>query len=194
MGVDTYTELNLGSGGSFMDETLVTYLVEPLERRRERIHLAGCLAEQLSEVLNTEPSTTDYGLVVRNIPSGKQTVALELPGEEVSVCDIATLVPSNTETTVVSYTIPVGKTFHGVGWTASGDVDAIYRFKINGVLKMVARSSVAWPTIQMEFFLATPKGTAGQLVVVTAEHFGINTATGVGIFAEFDATILGYLV
>lgn len=193
MGIDGYTELNPGSGGNVLDETIVSYPTDPMERRRERVQIGGCLAEQLAEVFDSPPSSTDYGLVVRPIHDGqKLTVGLELPGDEVHVCDLVTLVGVSTETTIASYTVPVGKTFHAIGWVASGDVDAVYRFYIDGALQMVARSSVAMPTVKMSFFLAAPTGTAGQTVSITGFHTAKSQSGGV-ITAQFDATILGYL-
>jgi hypothetical protein len=41
---------------------------------RELIVLAGELSAQIAAILNAAPSSTDYGLVTRNIPSGTQTV------------------------------------------------------------------------------------------------------------------------
>jgi hypothetical protein len=100
MGIDTFTELNAGAGGSFMDETEVTYLVAPLERRRERVHIAGCLAEELTEVLNAEPAVDDYGLVVRNIPTGTQTV--EDYDRDSTVKQYTLISSSSAETTILT--------------------------------------------------------------------------------------------
>jgi hypothetical protein len=42
---------------------------------RQRTQIAGVLLAEIARVLNGTPTSTDYGLVVRNIPSGTQAVS-----------------------------------------------------------------------------------------------------------------------
>lgn len=188
MSNDGYTELNLGSGGSFMDETVVSHpsppVGEPTERQRTRIQVGGCEFEELAEVLNTEPIDTDYGLVVRVAGNS----AISLPGLPVSEFGSITSISENTETTVASYIVPVGKIFHAVGFVASGTVNARFNFYIDGVLKMVSRSTAAQQTVDHGFQLVGPTGSGGVTVAIKAIHERPN------INADFEATILGYIV
>lgn len=189
---DGFTELNPGQGGNFLDETTVTFGSPPVERRRERVHISGHLAEELAEVQNTPPTSSDYGLVTRPIFDGqKLTVGSENPGESVVTFGFVTLVAPLTETTVLSYIVPVTKTFHVSGCVSGGNVNALFRFYVNGVLLMIVRSSVANPTVNISFQLSCPTALAGQEVKVTAEHTGKNSK-GITVLGDFETTILGY--
>ena len=196
MGSDGLVELNLGKGGVIMDETKVIYATDPTERLRSRVQIAGCLPDELAEVLDVDPTTLatePHGLVVRNIPSGIQTVALQLPGDPVFVFAEITSVSSGTETTVASHIVSVGKTFHLIGFVAGGTVDACFTAYISpaatflsGERAMIGRTSVAHPTIQVGTELATPTGSAGDTVAVRVEHNFVASAD------NFEVTLLGY--
>src|SRR5437773_5632379 len=43
--------------------------------QRERIQITGSAAAAISSVLNANPAGTEYGLIVRNIPSGTQPIS-----------------------------------------------------------------------------------------------------------------------
>jgi hypothetical protein len=70
---DDFTTLNTGTGGDAIDEEAVTYGSAPTTRKRQRVVIGGSTQAQLVAVTNAVPST-EYGLVVRNIPSGNQQV------------------------------------------------------------------------------------------------------------------------
>ena len=196
-----FTILNPGCGGSVMDEEKITFqLTEqeileeiPAVRHRPKIIISGVNADDISSVLNNSPIGNEYALVVRNIPSGVQQIsgsvnaAVELPGPPVTLFGITTLVPSSVETTVASFIVPVGYTFHAVGFIASGSVNAIFQFYLDTAVKSAARNSVAEPTVSIDFNYAYPSLGAGLIAKVTATHYQT------GINADFEATILGYL-
>jgi len=196
MGSDGLVELNLGKGGVIMDETKVIYPDAPIERLRSRVQVSGCLPDELAAVLNVDPTTLatePYGLVVRNIPSGIQTVALQLPGDSVAIFAEITSVSSGSEVTVASHIVSVGKTFHLIGFIAGGTVDACFTAYISPAATFLSseriilgRTSVARPTIQVGTELATPTGSAGDTVAVRVEHSFAASAD------NFEVTLLGY--
>lgn len=98
----------------------------------------------------------------------------------------ATLVPSNTETTVASYTVPTGKTFYFIGFVGSGDVHGVYKLYVDSTAKLGGRSSVAVPTVAVNFPYAVFAALEGETVRVKATHFANS------VQANFDATIIGY--
>lgn len=184
---ETFTELNPGSGGDVFDEELVSgFPVAPIDRKRERVQIAGATRFEIARVINTNPTGTEYAVVTRNIASGIQSISL--PGTPVVEFGTIALVPASTETTVVSYVVPALKVFYGMGFIASGDVDGRYVFYINATAKIAARSSVAEPTANIDFKFVSPIAVAGQTITIKATHYAT------GILAEFEATILGYLI
>jgi hypothetical protein len=184
---ETYTELNPGSGGDVFDEELVVgFPVAPTERKRERVQIAGASRFEIARVINVAPDGSEYAVVTRNIASGIQSISL--PGTPIVEFGTVAGVPANTETTVASYVVPALKVFYGMGFIASGDVDGRYVFYIDATAKIAARSSVAEPTSNIDFKFVSPTASAGQTVTIKATHYAT------GITAEFEATILGYLV
>lgn len=119
--------------------------------------------------------------------SGMTPIAVQLPGDSVVEYGVATLIPSATETTIVSYVVPVGKTFHGIGFVATGNSHGLFRMYFNGVAKIAGRSSVAVPTMDISFKQATTTALAGQTVTIKVTHYAPSTA-------DFEGTILGYLI
>jgi hypothetical protein len=125
-------------------------------------------------------------LTVQGIPGGSP-VAIQSPGTPVVQYGVVTLVPANVETTIVSYVVPVGKTFYGAGFVASGNSHGLYRIYFNGTAVLSGRSSTAVPTMDLSFKMATPTATAGQTIAVKITHYAGSTA-------DFEGTILGYIL
>lgn len=209
MTCDGYCELNLGKGGCVMDETLVTYPDAPTERLRSRIQIAGCLPDQLADVLDVDPCTLptpQFGLVTRNIPCGTQDVAVVPTGDTVAVfgeitggetAGVPAISPEPSEHTVVSHVVSVGKTFHLIGFIATGNIPACFTTYISpaatylsGERILVGRTSVATPTIQESTHIATPMGSAGDTIAVRVTHSVSVIPSGASL--EFQVTLLGY--
>lgn len=181
---DAITVLNLGSGGENMDEEGVAYPTAPLTRSRSRVVICGSDRFEIARVIATDPVGTEYGLITRNLPTGTQNISL--PGTPSGTYGIVTLVPSSTETTVVSFVVPALTTLHLTGFVGTGDIHARYRLYINASAKLAGRSSVAEPTVDLSLKMAAITATAGQTVTLKATHFAS------GLMGEFEGTILGY--
>ncbi len=124
--------------------------------------------------------------IVSSIPLEVEVTGI--PGAPVAnTYNEVTLVPSNTLTTVASYTVPAGKTFYCAGFTAGGDVNAWFKLFINGIAVLSARSTTAQQTVEASFLNANESALAGQTVQIKVTHYAS------GILAEFEGTILGVL-
>lgn len=134
----------------------------------------------------TAGSPSSSVLTVQGIPGGIP-LAFQTPGTSVVQYGVVTLVPSNSETTIASYIVPVGKTFYGLGFVASGNSHGLYRIYFNGVPMMSGRSSTANPTMDLSFKMATPTCSAGNAVEVKVTHYAT-------VPADFEGTILGYIL
>lgn len=182
---DGITILNLGAGGNVMDEELVVYPTAPTDRLRARIVVAGSGIGEISRVIDSEPTGSEHGLVTRNIPTGEQ--AVKIPGTQVLEFGAITSIAMNTETPIVTYTVPASQTFHLKGFLVSGNVDATYRLYLDGTLKMLFRTSVAAPTASQPLY-SEPMVNTGATVEVRAEH------SHSGINADFESSVMGYLI
>lgn len=175
---NVYTELNVGSGGSNMDETGVAYPDAPLLRRRTRIVLAGGGIDELVDVKNGVLSATEYGLTTRNLPF--------IASDPVTEYNLTGSVAYNTETTITSFTVPSGKTFAFTGVVGHGDLPAVYRIYVDGTCKFSLRTVASNPSINQIFQNPSFTANATSVVALKATHF-FNGTTG-----EFEATIFGY--
>jgi hypothetical protein len=94
---DDYTTLNPGINGDAMDEEAVAYGVDPTTRKRPRVVIGGSSAEQLAAVEATEPTSTDYGLVVRQVnPAQGDDSTVGGPLVQASVNDTPSILYSGT--------------------------------------------------------------------------------------------------
>jgi hypothetical protein len=87
------------------------------------------------------------------------------------------LCPSNTPTTIVSYTVPSGKTLlikSVIGW---GEADGEFLLYVDGVLKGGGRTSAAERTKNLLYAYGPVVATAGQVVTVKAEQNELATET-----------------
>lgn len=178
---DDYSHLNAPTvpNGDYMDESGISYSTSPTTRKRPRVVIGGETATELAAV-TTSVAGTEYGLVTRPLSL--------CPGSPVATFNKATLVASGSETTVVSYTVPSGKTFYGMGFTASGTVEGYYTLTIDGVIKLASRTSPAAPAVNQ--FLPMPflVATAGQVVAVKITQSNGITAT------QHEGTIFGFVI
>lgn len=180
MSNNVFTELNVGSGGSFMDETGVTYPTSPLVRRRTRIVLAGDAIDELVQVKNTNLDGTEYGLVVRSLPA--------FPTNSVLIYNQDAAVVDNVETTVASYTVPSGTIFYFTGVVAQGDLPARFRVYVDGNPQLSYRTVSSNPAFQQSFSMPPFTVAAASIISLKVTHF-ISGVTG-----DFEGTILGYTI
>ena len=174
---DDYTILNPGSGGDTMDETGVVYGTAPFVRKRPRIVIAGEGIDDIVPALSGPPTGSEFGMVTRPV--------MGYPGTSVTAFNMTTLVPQNTETTVITYTVPSGKTFHFLGFVASGNANALFKLYVAGDTVLAGRSSVANLTIQMTHALSPFQVFEGDTIVLKVTH-----QANVG--CDFEGTIFGF--
>jgi len=175
-----FTELNLGSGGSIMDETGVTYGTSPVLRRRSRLIITGEGIDDICQVKNTNLDGTEYGLVVRSMPSCPQNLVLEY--------DTDNAVVDNSETTLVSYTVPAGTNLYFTGLVCHGDVPAVMRVYVDVNRQLSFRTVSSNPSVSQNFSTPPFVAPAGSVVTLKVTHY-ISGVTG-----EFEGTILGYTI
>ena len=177
---NVFTELNVGSGGSVMDETGIAYPSSPVLRRRTRIVLAGDGIDELVKVSNTELDGDEYGLVTRSLQA--------FPANSITNYNAQPTVAYNTETTICSYTVPAGANFYFTGLVTHGDVPSVFRVYVGATCKLSFRSVSSNPTVQQNFNTPCFKATSAAVVTIKAIHY-MNGTTG-----DYEATILGYTV
>lgn len=166
-----------------MDEAGVTYPSAPTTRKRPRVVITGEGIDEKAIVKATDCDASDYGLVVRNLPT-----AIPRPGDPVFQFNEATLVPYNTETTIGSYTVPPGFVFYLVGFIGSGDVNGRFRLYLNGSVVIQGRTTAADLNVQLTTDVVRPVAAAGQIVSLKVIH------SENGLTPNFDGTMLGYIV
>lgn len=175
-----YTILNPGIGGDVMDETLVVYPSAPTNRKRPRIVITGQGIDEVNDVKNANVIGSEYGLVTRPIVPN-------YPGTETNTFGEATLVPNNSETTIVAFTAPVAQTFYFVGVHASGNSNAIFKVYVDGVAVLAGRTSVANLNWSQAYSFSPIKVAEGVTISVKVTHFA-------GIACDFESTLLGYIL
>lgn len=77
------------------------------------------------------------------------------------------LVPFSTETTIISYVVPTGKTFYVLGMKGWGDTNGEFFIKINGSIVGGDRSTAADPSCQCDFTNAPIAANAGSLITIS---------------------------
>lgn len=175
-----FTELNVGSGGSVMDETGVTYGSSPVLRRRSRIVLTGENISDICEVKNTSLNGSEYGLVVRSLPT--------IPANSILEFDTNNSISDNLETVLVTYTVAGGTTFYFTGISAQGDVPAVYRIYVDSSCKFSFRTTASSPSVVQSFNMPPFSAPSTSVVTIKVEHFMS------GVTAECEATLLGFTV
>ncbi len=176
---DDFTQLNPGSGGDYMDESGIVFPTAPTNRKRPRVVISGSTPDEIAGVTNAPPDGTEYGLIVRH-------VVPNYPGTRVHVQNEITLVAADTETTIVTYTVPMQVAFNFIGFVGSGDTDAVYRLYINNVRVLTARSSVSNPTSMISFAYSPFSAGTASIVELRVTHSNEYTCA-------FEGTLLGYI-
>lgn len=178
--MDDFTILNPGEGGDVMDETKVIYPSAPVNRKRPRVVLSGENLGEIVPALNSGASGNEHGVVTRPIFTGH-------PGTSVTQYNITTLVTNGIETTIASYTVPVGAIFYFTGFTASGNTNALYKLYVDGNTILAGRTTVANLNVERNFAYAPFNVPAGDTISLKVIH-----ETNVG--CDFEGTILGYII
>lgn len=97
------------------------------------------------------------------------------------------LVPSGVETTITSYTVPVGKTFEMTGIIGWGDYDGEFLIYVDGSPVGGGRTSASSRTLNLHYNEATIDATASQVVAVRVTHYSMGSET-------MKCNILGKLI
>lgn len=179
---DEFTNLNVGTGGSTMDESGVQYPSGPSIRKRPRIVLAGEGKDEIVRVMARPPQASEPGLVVRSM------IAEEHPGVAFWAFSEVTQVPSDNEVTISAYTVPADKCLYVTGFYISGDVNGKFIIAKNTDRILAMRTSVAKLSEMGVFNVVRPIVAAGETIAIKVIH------KADGIRANFEATILGYVV
>lgn len=88
-----------------------------------------------------------------------------------------TLVPFATVTTILTYSVPLGQTFHiteVIGW---GDTNGEFLVKVNNITKGGGRTTAATPNFIGDYVMAPIIASAGDTVTITAEHYNPSART-----------------
>ncbi len=80
-------------------------------------------------------------------------------------------VPKSSETNVLSYTVPTGKTFRITGWDGWGDNDGEWFVRVDGTQVHGGRTSIAEPMSQNAFFLDYIEVQSDEVVTISVEFF-----------------------
>ncbi len=118
--------------------------------------------------LQTNPATEETLLAILEALGGAD-------GTAVHEFDTATSVPASAETDVLSYAVPAGKTLSIKHAHGSGNLYAIWRLKVDSVIKAVRRASDGGGlNAAFDFSDDSNSGgvlaAAGQVVSLTVEH------------------------
>ena len=134
-------------------------------------------------VFKDETGTPSYALV-----DGEHRVLVTL--DQVQVGTYASgdsgAITANTETTVVSYTVPSGKVFKLTGWRANGKAHAVFSLFLNGDKVVEERNSVASPNVGDNLGVGL-KAEAAEVITIKVLHHEM------GKTVNFHGTILGTL-
>jgi PKD repeat protein len=177
---DDYTILNPGFGGDVMDETLIVYPTSPTNRKRPRVVLTGEGIDDIVPAQTSPTNGTEFGLVTR-------PVVPSYPGIEANLYADVSMVPSGIETTIVTYTVPVDKTFYFIGLNASGNANGLYKLYVDGTSTLAGRTSVANLTLSINYAYSPVKVEAGDTIAIKVTHYA-------SVACEFEGTILGYIL
>lgn len=175
---DDYTILNPGVGGDVMDESLVIYPSAPTNRKRPRVVLTGEGLDDIVASSLTNVTGSECGIVTR-------PVVPNYPGAQNNAFDTVSSVPTNTETTVVSYTTGPTETFYFVGLVSSGNTNALYKLYVDGNPCLAGRTSIAGLTLSLSYSFSPIRVDPSTTIEIKVLH-------QTSLSCDFEATILGY--
>ncbi len=177
---DTYTELSPGSGGSKLDESLMTNDLA-VQVRRTRILLSGDVNyNEIVRVVNTQTDGNEYALCVRPI--------IESPAGSMVFQDSNAISGNSIEATLADYTVPASNVFYFTGIIGTGDVPGKYNVYLDSTLLFSLRSTSSNPNVSQIFSTPPFQATAAQHIYIKVTNYVT------GVTGNFDGTILGYTV
>ena len=94
-------------------------------------------------------------------------------------------ISANTEVTIVSYTVPAGKTFYLTGWQGTGTADGCFRLYRNSTQLKLKRNSAADRDVEGNYQNHPVEFVAGDQVKITVEHRKTTTQI-------FDGALMGF--
>lgn len=144
---------------------------------------AATAANQTTEIANQTNGT--QVTQVNNFPAVQVVSILGASGTEVNVYGDV-LAAFNVETTIVSYTVPAGKTFRLTTIEMWGDYFAEYFVRVDGVQKSGTNVSAAARSKTLEFEVGSILANDGQVVTTSVQHQAMGTV-------KFHANISGIL-
>lgn len=184
----TFTELNLGSGGSIMDETKINFPIGPGPttqlRHRARIVIGGENLDELATVAQENPEGCEYGLVTRNIPYVNNILPI--------FSSITNVVLNNT--TILTYTVTTDKTFNLTGFHISGDLPARYKLTIQDYSQTNTYFTYRTNASNLNGIVNfnTPIGGILEGYVIRIVGNLISAYNGSPPSANYEATLLGF--
>jgi len=184
----TFTELNAGSGGSIMDETKILFPVGPGPttqlRHRARIVIGGEEVDELATVKDTNPDGCEFGLVTRNIPFSNNIMPL--------FNGITNVVLNNT--VIITYTVPLNKSFSLTGFHISGDLPARYKLVLTdgAITDTLFTYRTNASNLNGIVHLSVPIGGFAEGMQIKIIGNLISSFNGSPPAANYEATILGF--
>lgn len=185
----TFTELNLGSGGSIMDESKIDFPIGPGPttqlRHRARTVLAGENPDDITSVINDHGQGCEYGLVTRNIPYVSNLTPVF--GSITNVVINASV--------LVSYVVPSDTIFNFTGFNVSGDLPALYQvisydLSSTPTTLFSVRTNASNLNHNIQFTIPVLKLTTGyqlKIICTLLSSFGGNPPA-----ANYEGTMLGF--
>lgn len=174
-----FTVLNIGVGGSVMDETGIVYSGALYEdRRRARVVIAGDDIDKLADIRNIGVTGNEYAMTTRNIPAWYQTLTYSYGNANISKNDA--------ETEVLNYTVPSGQTFFFTGLNCSADTVGVFRSYIDGNQFTQLRNNITNLNATMNSAIPLVSASANSVFSVKAENLSTLSSD------TFEVSIFGF--
>jgi hypothetical protein len=114
------------------------------------------------------------------------TIPLSVWGIPLNVYNDTNSVPPGIETTILTYTVPAGKSLSILGMYGWGNYDGEYTIRVNGIQIGGGWSSPSDRTLFVDFSAAPAAASAGQIVTINVTQYGTSSY-------DFQANLLGGL-
>lgn len=189
---NSFTQLNIGEQGSIMDETAVDYgdvapvtnpyplpPGSPVYRKRSRFVIAGQGAYEICSVTNSNIIGDEYGVTVKPI--------IRAYDNSINAFDDATGISPNSDTTIVSYTVPSSTVFSFLGCKVSGDLGAKFTVFVDASIVYTLRTTNANLDGMLYFNTPVFEVAAGSVILIKAIYYNNNAVT-----CDFEGTIIGF--
>jgi hypothetical protein len=99
-----------------------------------------------------------------------RSILSNYPGTSVTVFNTTTLVPTSTETTVTTYTVPSSVTFYFIGLISSCNANAVFKLYVDGTPVLAGRTSVANLNLNMTYSYAVFTVPEGSTISLKVKH------------------------